>query len=260
MAVINLQTILGSDTLNNLRITYNQNFQTIQNAINNIENYLNTTPTNGDLNIGNILIKKGSNPVTSILFKNEASSQIDGDLNVQGNFSLSANLSVSGNSVLNGDLTLGGLNKSLNIGTSTNNVSLNLVKGPYNDIQFATTSPFVLTGPSPFTINVNKNMRIIIIDLNGVSGSYTIKMQPDTLNPPTSGQRIFIKFIGNASGTPTITIDTTTSPTIFDSTVLSSDIQCPPSDILKQFLEIVNISPTSTPSFHIINAHKSIVF
>jgi len=258
MATITLQTILGSDTLNNLRITYNQNFMTLQNAINNIENYLNTTPTNGDLNIGNILIKKGSNPVTAILFKNEASGQIDGNLNVQGNLSVVTNFNVTGDSILNGNLTLGGLNKSLNVGTSTNPVAFNLVSGPFNDTQFATVTSVTLTGSSPQTILINKNMRVLIIDINGASGTFVVNLNPDTTNPPTPGQRIFIKFTGNISALTQLEFSTTAS-TIFDSFVYSLNIQCPQADILKQFIEIVNVSTTSS-KFHIINAHKSIMF
>ena len=258
MATITLQTILGSDTLNNLRITYNQNFMTLQNAINNIENYLNTTPTNGDLNIGNILIKKGSNPVTAILFKNEASGQVDGNFNIQGNLSVVTNFNVSGNSNLNGNLTLGGLNKSLNIGTSVNPVAFNLVSGPFNDVQFATITPVTLTGSSPQTILINKNTRILIIDINGANGTFVVNLNPDTTNPPTPGQRIFIKFTGNASALTQLEFSTASS-TIFDSSVYLVNIQCPQTDILKQFIEIVNISAISS-KFHIINAHKSVIF
>jgi hypothetical protein len=258
MATITLQTILGSDTLNNLRITYNQNFMTLQNAINNIENYLNTTPTNGDLNIGNILIKKGSNPVTAILFKNEASGQVDGNFNVQGDFSVVSNFNVTGDSILNGNVTLSGLNKSLNIGTSVNPVTLNLVSGPFYDTQFATVTPVVLTGSSPQTILINKNTRILIIDINGASGTFVVNLNPDTTNPPKPGQRIFIKFIGNITALTQLEFSTAAS-TIFDSSVYSLNIQCPQADILKQFIEIVNTSAISS-KFHIINAHKSIVF
>jgi hypothetical protein len=106
MATITMTEILGSDNLAGSRITINNNFKTAQNAINTLEQRLNTSfVPGGSLNVGDALIKKYTRPLTQIIFVVEASGQIQGDFyvvgatNTTGAISVGTNLNVAGNVV-----------------------------------------------------------------------------------------------------------------------------------------------------------------
>jgi len=104
MATITITEILGSDNLAGSRITLNNNFKTLQNAVNTIEQRLNTSYVpGGSLNVGDALIKKYTRPTTQIIFVVEASGQIQGDLyvvgatNTTGSVGIATALNVAGN-------------------------------------------------------------------------------------------------------------------------------------------------------------------
>lgn len=99
MATITLKDILGTDNVASSRLDISQNFQTIENAINTLESFLNTTPAGADLGVGNIKVNIGANAVTDVLFDLEASGTVD------GNFTVSGDLTVSGAISLPGDIT-----------------------------------------------------------------------------------------------------------------------------------------------------------
>jgi len=97
MANITIKEILASENLFNLRVIVNQNFYNIASSVNNILKYLDTSATGSAINTGSILIKKYSNPTTTILFTNEGSGVVNGNQTIGGN------LSVTGNSLFSGD-------------------------------------------------------------------------------------------------------------------------------------------------------------
>jgi len=83
MAVITVTEILGGDNLAGSRITINDNFKKITNAINTLETRLDTSfVPGGSLNVGNALIKKYTNPTSAQIFDCEATGQFQGNLNV----------------------------------------------------------------------------------------------------------------------------------------------------------------------------------
>lgn len=82
MAKITIQDIIGTDNVGASRSVIQANTKILCDAINKIETYLNTTPNGGDLNIGNVLVKKYSNPLTNEIFRCEASGRFEGNLTV----------------------------------------------------------------------------------------------------------------------------------------------------------------------------------
>jgi len=83
MAVITITEILGGDNIAGSRVTINDNFKRVANAINTIETRLDTSFTpGGSLNVGNALIKKYTNPTSLQIFTCEATGLFQGNLNV----------------------------------------------------------------------------------------------------------------------------------------------------------------------------------
>lgn len=83
MAVITITEILGGDNISGSRITINDNFKRLANAINTIETRLDTSfNPGGSLNVGNALIKKYTNPTSAQIFTCEATGVFQGNLNV----------------------------------------------------------------------------------------------------------------------------------------------------------------------------------
>jgi hypothetical protein len=83
MAVITLTEILGGDNIAGSRITINDNFKRVSNAINTLETRLDTSFTpGGSLNVGNALIRRYTNPTTAQIFDCEATGLFQGNLNV----------------------------------------------------------------------------------------------------------------------------------------------------------------------------------
>ena len=96
MAVITLTEILGGDNIAGSRITINDNFKRVSNAINTLETRLDTSFTpGGSLNVGNALIRRYTNPTTAQIFDCEATALIQGNLNVLLDLGVSQSASVA---------------------------------------------------------------------------------------------------------------------------------------------------------------------
>jgi len=115
MAVITITEILGGDNIAGSRITINDNFKRLTNAINTIETRLDTSfNPGGSLNVGNALIKKYTNPITAQIFTCEASGQFQGNLNVSNDLGVTRSitagldLTVSRNILFDGSAVGGG--------------------------------------------------------------------------------------------------------------------------------------------------------
>ena len=94
MAVITVTEILGGDNLAGSRITINDNFKKVTNAINTLETRLDTSfVPGGSLNVGNALIRKYTNPTSAQIFDCEATGQFQGNLNVLLDVSVTQSIS-----------------------------------------------------------------------------------------------------------------------------------------------------------------------
>lgn len=115
MAVISITEILGGDNISGSRITINDNFKRLTNAINTIETRLDTSfNPGGSLNVGNALIRKYTNPTSSQIFTCEATGLFQGNLNVSLDLGVTQSITsgldvtVGRNLVLSGAATGGG--------------------------------------------------------------------------------------------------------------------------------------------------------
>lgn len=115
MAVISITEILGGDNISGSRITINDNFKRLTNAINTIETRLDTSfNPGGSLNVGNALIRKYTNPTSSQIFTCEATGLFQGNLNVSLDLGVTQSITsgldvtVARNFVLSGAATGGG--------------------------------------------------------------------------------------------------------------------------------------------------------
>jgi hypothetical protein len=95
MAVITITEILGGDNIAGSRVTINDNFKRVTNAINTIETRLDTSfNPGGSLNVGNALIKKYTNPTSAQIFTCEATGLFQGNLNVLLDMGITQSLDV----------------------------------------------------------------------------------------------------------------------------------------------------------------------
>ena len=115
MAVISITEILGGDNISGSRITINDNFKRLTNAINTLETRLDTSfNPGGSLNVGNALIRKYTNPTSSQIFTCEATGLFQGNLNVSLDLGVTQSITsgldvtVGRNFVLSGAATGGG--------------------------------------------------------------------------------------------------------------------------------------------------------
>lgn len=98
MATITLTEILGGDNIAGSRITINDNFKRVANAINTLESRLDTSFTpGGSLNVGNALILKYTNPTSAQIFTCEATGLFQGNLNVLLDLGVTQNGDFGGN-------------------------------------------------------------------------------------------------------------------------------------------------------------------
>lgn len=256
--MISVTQILGTDSIAGSRITINNNFSVLKDAINTLETFLNPNVSGGDLNIGNIVIKKLSNPVTSTLLNCEASALI------QGNFNVNLDSVFNGNANINGLLTS---DKGVEVtGNSTspyvkfgsiNKIDLSYTNVRFIDEEFSTTVPLQVHLENPASSGVYEldvtNLRVVYLDYSAYTGA---SGQTDTLKligTPSLGQVLFIRIVNAPSTGGTFKISNTSLlDSIYTSTIdfVGSD----PSELKKLFIELVY-----TPSgFVVKNAHKNV--
>jgi hypothetical protein len=109
MATITITEILGNDNIAGSRVTINDNFKKVANAINTLETYLDTSFVPGAaLNVGSALIKKYTRPITDQIFTCEATGLFGGNLNVGQDLGVTRDFTVSRNQTVHGNFTLDG--------------------------------------------------------------------------------------------------------------------------------------------------------
>jgi hypothetical protein len=109
MAVITITEILGGDNIAGSRITINDNFKRLANAINTIETRLDTSfNPGGSLNVGNALIKKYTNPTSAQIFTCEATGVFQGNLNVLLDLGVTQNITGALNLTVGRNVTFDG--------------------------------------------------------------------------------------------------------------------------------------------------------
>jgi hypothetical protein len=128
MATITVTEILGSDNLAGSRITINNNFKTLQNGVNAIEQRLNTSfSPGGSLNVGDALIKKYTRPLNAVIWVCEASGQVQGDLAIVGATNTTGSVTVGQALNANGNVVFAN-SATPSAGTYTLNNALRIIE------------------------------------------------------------------------------------------------------------------------------------
>ena len=155
MATITITEILGNDNIAGSRVTINDNFKKVANAINTLETYLDTSFVPGAaLNVGSALIKKYTRPITDQIFTCEATGLFGGNLNVGQDLGVTRDFTVSRHQTIHGNLTLDGT------------VGINTI--------FVSKIPF------------SQDSSIISPQLNAALTTNSLIVDPQTLSTPTS--------------------------------------------------------------------------
>lgn len=120
MATISLIDLLGTDNVAVSRTDINKNFQTVENSVNTLETYLNTTPAGGALSIGSATLTLGANPIGTNLLVNQGSASIAGNLAVGLDLALTGSANITANASIDGSLTLtgSGITPALTVGSA----------------------------------------------------------------------------------------------------------------------------------------------
>jgi hypothetical protein len=210
MAVITITEILGGDNLAGSRLTLNDNFKKLANAINTIETRLDTSfNPGGSLNVGNALIRKYTNAVSAQIFTCEASALFQGNLNVSLDLGITKSinagldLNVSRNVLFDGAAAGGGsftsqvrsifqheiINQQLNDGTPI----------------APTLNPQTLSGGTQRNITTVVGYSVLRLDLSTYGGTAT---ECDTIILPAVGSagctpgQILTIIVGTKSSVP----------------------------------------------------------
>jgi len=281
MAQITITEILGTDNIASSRVVINNNFQTLENAINTLENYLNTTPPGASLTIGNINIPLNSNQVNTVLFNNEGSAQIDGNLLVNLDFVLNGNGLFNQNLTIANKLTLTGAGNFpiLTIGDVSNNpIKFILRNIEYIDESFETETAINVetetsSGTGIYEITSVLGKRVIKLSYPSLTNALSDSANIIKLPAGVPGQRIHFEieefagtglynvyfannnFNGKYDDLGSITPHNTNASQVdcaigFDGTSISQANQ-----IKRQFVELVYKST----GWEVVNAHKSIL-
>ncbi len=259
MATITLTDVLGTDNVALSRTVLNQNFSTIENAINTLELYLNTTPTGGELSIGNIQINVGVNSVNDTLFTNQGSGVFLGNLSIQQNLNIPTGvLTVGGNvSFLNGlTLTGTGPNPTFTLGTLATPVDVYHVAGMKIDQQFANTTATVAyleNNTDVFEFDV-EDKYVVYLDYSLYDPSNPLHTNLlSLLGTPVAGQKLYIQISAAPASGGTFEIDNTgflpqyTSKIEFDG---ASD-----AELKKLWIELVHV----TGGWKVIGSHPNMI-
>lgn len=232
MANITLTEILGGDNIAGSRITINDNFKKVANAINVLETRLDTSYNpGGALNVGNAIIKRYTNPTSAQIFTCEATGLFQGNLNVALSLgvtqsaTIAQSLTVNKNIVFDGSAVGGGTFTSAIKSVFSNefvNSQLDgggLILDPQNDLSGGTTRSMIAgslngksvlrldlsqyTGVAPKNCNTislplgnNGQILTVLIDVPYAAGQSLTTFTIGTTNLATSDP---IVFTGNTS-------------------------------------------------------------
>lgn len=199
MATITMIDLLGTDNVAVSRTDINTNFQTVENAVNTLETYLDTTPAGGSFSIGSATINLGANAVTDVLFNNQASSNIDGNCTIGLDLTVSGVATVTNATVPNQLLLTGtGVSPEVVIGSAGNNVPVVLRNITLADEELATETPTAahlengVAGTGIFNINIEGKRKILLdyslfAAIDATSANFV-----EFTGSPINGQRVWI--------------------------------------------------------------------
>jgi len=218
MATISLIDLLGTDNVAVSRTDINKNFQTVENAVNTLETYLNTTPAGGALSIGSTTLTLGANPIGTNLLVNQGSASIAGNLSVGLNLSLTGTANITANANIDGALTLtgSGITPGLTVGSAAI-VPFRLQNVIFVETQLATETPTsveveTVVGTGIYEIDITNKRKILLnysssLALADATSANFVRLT----GTPIQGQKVWIGIheVGNPTAISNIYIDLT---------------------------------------------------
>jgi len=164
MANITITELLGGDNIAGSRITINDNFKKLTNAINTLEGRLDTSfNPGGALNVGNAIIKKYTNPTSAQIFTCEATGLFQGNLNVSLNLGITQSATIAQSLTVNKNVVFDG--SAVGGGTLTSQVP-SIFSNEFRNSQLY-TGGYIL---NPQAIPGSGNARTLAVgSLNGYS-------------------------------------------------------------------------------------------
>jgi hypothetical protein len=260
MAQINLTQLLGTDNIALTRPNINQNFTTVQNAINTLELYLNTTPAGAALAVGNVQINVGANSVNDPLFVNQASGTFQGNLTVNQVLTVVGASTFTGTSTFANGLNLNGTGPGpvLNIGQFNFPVDIYHRDGMFVDEQYVSEITTVAStesniGTGIFELDIT-GKRVVYLDYAAFLSNPTDADEIQFIGTPVNGQRLFIRISDAPVGGGTFGLIT---PSIFGIEYAAANVEfngVDDNEIKRQWVELL-YKPTG---WVVINSHPSV--
>jgi len=217
MANITITELLGGDNIAGSRITINDNFKKVTNAINTLEGRLDTSfNPGGALNVGNAIIKKYTNPTSAQIFTCEATGLFQGNLNVSLNLGITQSATIAQSLTVNKNVVFDG--SAVGGGTLTSQVP-SIFSNEFRNSQLYTggylLNPQALTG-SPSTTRslaagVLNGFSVLRLNLSTYTGSAPNNCNTITIPAGTNGQILTVIINTPAAGGSGMTNFTITS-------------------------------------------------
>ena len=216
MANITITELLGGDNIAGSRITINDNFKKVTNAINTLEGRLDTSfNPGGALNVGNAIIKKYTNPTSAQIFTCEATGLFQGNLNVSLNLGITQSATIAQSLTVNKNITFDG--SAVGGGTLTSLVP-SIFSNEFRNSQLGTggylLNPQAISGSGASrTMAAGSLLGYSVLRLNLSAYSGTAPNDCDTITIPagTNGQILTVIIATPAAASSGMTDFTITS-------------------------------------------------
>lgn len=228
MAVITVTEILGTDNVGLSRPIINENFKITKDAINNIENFLDTTPVNGTLEVGKVSIPLTGGSLNDVNFFLGSSGVVEGNLTVNESFLInpstpagnaSFQVKTDGNVMFNQNNVIFTKN-ALNDNKVTFESNVILKGGIMMDLVSKSIIPGDYDGknqidPKKFSFDLGvtyQPLNVLNLDFVGTPGTTDVHMDDGLLGQilllriveaPTGSFRIIGNINGDKTGSPT---------------------------------------------------------
>jgi hypothetical protein len=238
MATITITEMLGSDNVAGSRITINENFKKVADAINTIENYLDTSFVPGAaLNVGSALVKKYTRPITDQIFTCEATGLFGGNLNVSQDLGVTRDAVTGRHHTIHGNLVLDGTNAVGNKVTASIPFDVNAAFSSPQFYASATSNSLVIdpqTLTTPTTTSTTRNIvttstfpktSVIRLNWSNYTGATTFNCDsiilPAVTDPNVTQGQILTVMVDNPAPSGTTGIDLSIDVTNLDSSYSS---------------------------------------
>jgi len=237
MAKINITELQANENVGLSINTINANMHLLEGGVNKIEDFLDTTPLNGFLTVGGILVPQYGGGVNNVGLTIENSGLVKGNLEIQTDLIVGGKTTLRGVTEMENNLLVkhkAGTNSIATIHQALH-VKSEMVLASFNTITSDTSGNVTAFDPKADTTNDGTN--VLFIDGNATASSNFIKLGTGTL-----GQILFIKFVGNTGADTSIEILKDNFDTIYAANAASAikvEANSAISELKKQVLQLL---------------------